>query len=192
MRFGLTNALSTFMTQMDSTLHPYLGKFVVVFPDDIVVYSRFKEEHWEHLCKVFDLLQAHKLFAKESKREFFKIEVHYLGHIISHKGIIMDLFKVEAILNWPHPNNLEELQIFLGLLGFYHKFICNYAKIVVPMTNQLKAKGHNFFLGEKQQHSFDKLKVAIATTPILVVFDPHKPFVVETNASSTAIGAVLL
>ena len=97
------------MTQMDSTLRPYLGNFVVVFLDDILVYSYCKEEHWEHLRKVFDLLRAHELFAKESKWEFFKIEVHYLGHIISHEGIMMDPSKVEAILNWPHPKNLEEL-----------------------------------------------------------------------------------
>ena len=99
------------------------------------------------------------MFAKESKCEFFKTEVHYLGHIISHEGIMMDPSKVEAILNWPHPNNLEKLQIYLGLASFYRKFICDYAKIVVPMTNQLKAKGCNFFWGEEQQCSFDKLKV---------------------------------
>ena len=132
------------------------------------------------------------MFAKKSKCEFFKTQVHYLGHIISHERILMDPSKVEAILNWPHPKNLEELQIFLGLAGFYRKFIRDYAKIAVPMTNQLKAKGRNFFWGEEQQRSFDKLKVAIATAPILAVVDPHKPFVVETDASSTAIGAVLL
>ena len=99
MPFGLTNAPATFITQMDSTLHPYLRKFVVDFLDDILVYSRFKKEHQEHLCKVFELLRAHKLFAKESKWEFFKTEVHYLGHIISHEGIMMAPSKVEAILH---------------------------------------------------------------------------------------------
>ena len=192
MPFGLTNAPATFMTQMDSTFRPNLGKFVVVFLDDILVYSRSEEEHWEHLRKVFDLLRAHKLFAKESKCEFFKTEVHYLGHIIPNEGIMMDPSKVEAIIQWPHPKNLEELQIFLGLAGFYRKFIRDYAKIAVPMTNQLKAKGRNFSWGEEQQRSFDKLKVAIATAPILAVVDPHKPFVVEIDASSTVIGAVLL
>ena len=124
--------------------------------------------------------------------EFFETEVHYLGLIISHEGIMMEPSKVEAILNWPHPKNLEELQIFLGLANFYRKLIHNYAEIVVPMTNQLKAKGRNFFWGEEQQRSFDKLKVAIATAPILAIVNPHKPFVVETNASSTTIGVILL
>ena len=104
----------------------------------------------------------------------------------------MDPDKVDAIVRWPHPTNLEELQIFLGLAGFYCKFIQDYAKITVPMTNQLKDKGRSFTWGEEQQHSFDKLKVAIATAPILAIVDPHKPFVVETDASATAIGAVLI
>ena len=107
MPFGLNNAPATFMSQMDTTLRPYLGKFVVVFLDDILVYSRSEEEHWEHLRKVFDLLRAHKLFAKESKCEFFKIEVQYLGHIISHESIMMDLSKGEAILHCLIPRILR-------------------------------------------------------------------------------------
>ena len=192
MPFGLTNAPATFMTLMDRVLRPYLGNFVVVFLDDILIYSRSEEEHLEHLRLVFELLRAHKLYAKESKCEFFKEQVHYLGHIISNKGIMMDPDKVDAIVRWPHPTNLEELQIFLGLAGFYRKFIQDYAKIAVPMTNQLKDKGRSFTWGEEQQRSFDKLKVAIATAPILAIVDPHKPFVVETDASATAIGAVLI
>ena len=146
----------------------------------------------EHLRLVFELLRAHKLYAKESKCEFFKEKIHYLGHIISNEGIMMDPDKVDAIVRWPHPTNLEELQIFLGLAGFYRKFIRDYAKIAVPMTNQLKDKGRSFTWGEEQQRSFDTLKIAISTAPILAMVDPHKPFVVETDASATAIGAVLI
>ena len=144
MPFGLTNAPAMFMTLMDIVLRPFLGKFVVVLLDDILVYSRSKEEHLNHLRQVFEVLCEHQLYAKDSKCEFFKIEIHYLGHIISNEGIRMDPEKVDAILKWPHPRNLQELQMFLGLAGFYRKYIRDYAKIVVPMTNQLKAQGKSF------------------------------------------------
>lgn len=103
----------------------------------------------------------------------------------------MDPEKVRAIIEWPSPRNLEELQIFLGLSGFYRRFIRDYAKIAVPMTDQLKGKGKDFKWGTDQETSFQKLKVAIATAPILLIVDPNKPFVVETDASDYAIGAAL-
>ena len=111
---------------------------------------------------------------------------------MSHDVFIMDPSKGGTILNQPHPDILKKLQIFIGLVGPYDKFICDYAKIDVLVTNQLKANSCNIFWGEEQQLNFDKLKVAIATAPLVAIFDPHKPFVVETNASSTAIGAILL
>ena len=104
-------------------LRPFLGKFFVIFLDDILVYSRSKEEHLNHLRQVFEVLREHQLYAKDSKCEFFKTEIHYLGHIISNEGIRMDPEKVDAILKWPHPRNLQELQMFLGLPSFYHKYI---------------------------------------------------------------------
>ena len=104
----------------------------------------------------------------------------------------MDTSKVDSILKWPHPKNLEELQIFLGLVGFYCKFVKDYAKITVPMMDQLKGKGKSFTWGDAQQRSFETLKVALAATPILVIVDPTKPFVVETYGSDQAFGAILL
>ena len=123
MPFGLSNAPATFMTLMDIVLRPFLGKFVVFFLDDILVYNRSEEEHLNHLRQVFEVLREHQLYAKDSKCEFFKTEIHYLGHIISNEGIRMDLEKVDAILKWPHPRNLQELEMFLRLAGFYRKYI---------------------------------------------------------------------
>ena len=132
------------MTLMDSVLRPYLSKFVIAFLDNILIYTASKEYHFLHLTKVFDLLRSHKLYGKQSKCEFLKIEIHYLGHVISAQGVQMDMTKVNAIMHWHRPTNLEELQNFLGLAGFYRKYVRNYAKIAVPMTDQLKYKGKNF------------------------------------------------
>ena len=118
MPFGLTNAPATFMTLMDSVLRPYLGKFVIVFLDNILIYSASKEDHFKHLTKVFNLLRSYKLYGKQSKCEFLKTKIHYLGHVISVQGVQMDMTKVNAIMHWPHPTNLEELQIFLGLASY--------------------------------------------------------------------------
>ncbi|MCO5579599.1 hypothetical protein L7F22_033456 [Adiantum nelumboides] len=140
MPFGLTNVLATFMTLMDSVLRPYLGKFIIVFLDDILIYNSTEEDHLEHLKKVFDLLREHNLYAKESKCDFLKTEIQYLGHVISSQCVHMDMSKVYAIVHWPHPTNLEQLQIFLGFAGFYHKYVRNYAKIAMPMIDQLKER----------------------------------------------------
>ena len=118
-----TNAPAFFMTSMDTMLRPYLGKFIVVFLDDILVYSKTRKEHIEHLRSVFELLQNHLLFAKESKCVFFTKEIQYLGHIIFAKGMRVDPEKEDAILKWPTPKNLQKLQIFLGMLGFYRQYI---------------------------------------------------------------------
>ena len=135
MPFGSTNAPTMFTTLVDSVLHPYLGKLVIGFLDDILTYNASKEEHIHHLQLVFELLQAYKLNAKESKCEFLKQQIHYLGHIITKNGLMMDLAKVEAIVNQPHPMNMIKLQVFLGLVNIYWKYIQDYAKLVDPMTN---------------------------------------------------------
>ena len=152
---------------MDSVLRSYLGKFIVVFLDDILIYRRSPQEHLEHLRKVFDLLRESKLYAKESKCDFFKTKIHYLGHMIFAEGLKMDPAKIEVILQWPHPRNVEELQILLGMAGFYRKLIRDYAKITIPMTDQLKAQGPVFKWDEAQQSSFNKLRLALATAPFV-------------------------
>ena len=190
--YGLTNAPTTFMTLMDIVLRPYLGKFVIVFLDDILVYSTTLEEHLENLRKVFQFLRENALYVKDSKCKFLKDSIQYLGHITSAEGIAMDSSKVDAIMRWPAPQSMEELQIFLGMAGFYRKYVNGYAKNYVPMIDQLKGAAITFHWGEEQQPSFDKLKVALANAPTLAFVDPHKPFVVETDASAKAVGVVLI
>ena len=146
MPFGLTNHLSVFMRLMDTVLKPFVATFVVMFLEDILFYIHFVDEHLTHLWKAFSVLHEHQLYAKESKCEFFQKKIHYLGHIISDKGICMDLEKIDAILRWPQPYTLQELQMFLGVSSFYCKYICDYVEIVVPMTNQLKYQG-NLLIG---------------------------------------------
>ncbi|MCO5571744.1 hypothetical protein L7F22_025492 [Adiantum nelumboides] len=146
----------------------------------------------EHLRLVFEQLRVHALYAKPSKCNFFQTKIHYLGHVISYSGIKLDTDKVAAILRWPHLNTVKELQIFLGMARFYRQYIWDYAKIVIPMTDHLKAKGKTFSWEEAQRHSFERLKVAVATAPILAIIDALKSFVVETDASDKAIGVILL
>ena len=133
MPFGLTNAPTLFMTLMDIVLHLYLGKIVLVFLDDILMYSKTHKEHKEHLRLMFELLRQHSLFVKERKCVFFAEKIQYLGHIISTKGMWMDPKKVEAILRWLAPRNLQELQIFLGMSSFYKQYVRDYAKIYAPI-----------------------------------------------------------
>ena len=117
---------------------------MIVFLDNILIYSASKEDNFKHLMKVFDLLHSHKLYGKQSKCEFLKTKLFYLGHVISAQGVQMDMTRVNAIMHWPHPTNLVELQNFLGLAGFYRKYVHNYARIAIPLIDQLKFKGKHF------------------------------------------------
>ena len=116
--FGLINALATFMCLMNSVFNKYLDKFFLVFLDGILIYSKNEEEHEEHLRMVLKLLREHKLYAMLSKSYFYKVKIHYLGHIISKKGISVDPEKIEAIMNWPSPRNVIDVRSFMGLSGY--------------------------------------------------------------------------
>jgi len=129
MPFGLTNAPATFQTLMNNIFGPQLDQFVLVYIDDILIYSKSEEEHLNHLQQALETLQKHQLYARMDKCEFFKQSVEYLGHIISDQGIAVDPHKVKAIQDWPYPQNITELQQFLGLTGYYQRFISNYADI---------------------------------------------------------------
>ena len=138
MPFGLTNAPTAFMDLMNRVFSPYLDKFVIVFIDDIPVYSGSLEEHAEHLRIVLKILRERRLYAKFSKCQFWLDKVAFLGHVISAEGISMDPQKIEAIVNWKPPTNVSKVHSFLGLAGYYRKFVEEFSKIATPLTNLLK------------------------------------------------------
>ena len=153
MPFGLTNAPSTFMRLMNHVLRAYIGKFVVVYFDDILIYSRSIEEHIEHLKQVLNVLRTEKLYANVEKCSFCTNNVVFLGYVISGQGIEVDESKVEAIKNWPTPMNVSQVRSFLGLAGFYRRFVKDFSTIAAPL-NELTKKGIPFKWGAPQEEAF--------------------------------------
>jgi hypothetical protein len=138
MSFGLTNALAYFMYLMNKVFMEYLDKFVVVFIDDILIFSKNEEEHAEHLRLVLQKLREHKFYAKRSKCEFWLKEVSFLGHVVSNGGIAIDPIKVQDVLNWKAQTNVSAIHSFLGLAGYYRRFIEGFSKLAKPMTALLE------------------------------------------------------
>lgn len=189
MPFGLSNAPSTFQAIMNSIFRPYLHKFVLVFFDDILIYSPNWNMHLEHVKHAFGGLRQHKFFVKLSKYAFGQQELEYLGHIVTPQGVKVDQTKIKVMLNWPRPTNISKLWGFLGLKGYYRKFVRDYGNIARPLTNLLK-KGP-FAWTEEAETAFQVLKQAMTSTPTLAMPNFHEPFVIETDASGDGIGVVL-
>ncbi|GJV17956.1 putative reverse transcriptase domain-containing protein [Tanacetum coccineum] len=191
MPFGLTNAPAVFMDLMNRVCKPYLDKFVIVFIDDILIYSKNKQEHEEHLKLILELLKKEELYAKFSKCEFWIPKVQFLGHVIDSEGIHVDPAKIESIKDWTSPKSPTEIRQFLGLAGYYRRFIEGFSKIAKPMT-KLTQKKIQFVWGDKQEAAFQLLKQKLCSAPILALPEGSEDFIAYCDASKKGLGAVLM
>ncbi|RVW59896.1 Transposon Ty3-G Gag-Pol polyprotein [Vitis vinifera] len=191
MPFGLTNAPAAFMDLMNRVFKPYLDQFVVVFIDDILVYSRSREEHEGHLSIVLQTLRDKQLYAKLKKCEFWLDRISFLGHVVSNDDISVDPGKVDAVANWRRPSTVTEIRSFLGPAGYYRRFIEGFSKIALPLT-KLTQKGVKFEWSDDCECSFQELKNRLVSAPILTIPSGSGGFVVYSDASYQGLGCVLM
>jgi hypothetical protein len=191
MSFELTNAPAYFMYLMNSVFMPELDKFVVVFIDDILVYSKSEDENTKHMHIVLQRLCDHCLYAKFSRCDFWLREIKFLGHTISLDGIAVDPEKMQEVMDWKPPTIVRQIRSFLGLAGYYRRFIPNFSRIAKPMTELLK-KGVRFYWSQKCEDAFRALRQHLTTAPVLAQPDNTKSFDVYCDASGTRLGCVLM
>ena len=191
MPFGLMNAPAEFMDLMHRVFQPYLDQFVIVFVDDILIYSQSEEEHEDHLRIVLQALKEHQLYAKCSKCEFWLTKVRFLGHVVSASGVSVDLEKVKAVICWERSKSIFEIRSFFGLAGYYRRFIENFSRLTAPMTgltrNEVKFKWN--YLCEKE---FQELKRRLTTTPIRIVPERGQRYTVYCDALKGELGCLLM
>lgn len=191
MSFGLTNAPAYFMNMMNKVFMEYLDKFVVVFIDNILIYSKDEKEHENHLRLVLEKLREHQLYAKFSKCEFWMKEVEFLGHVVTAAKVAVDPKKVSTVINWQPPKTVTQVRSFLGMAGYYRRFIEGFSKVARPLTQLLK-KEKKFMWTSECQRSFEALKKSLTSAPVLVLPDIHKGFDIYYDASRTGLGCVLM
>jgi hypothetical protein len=189
--FGLTNAPATFMCLMNNVLRKFLDKFVLVFIDDILIYSKNIEEHEEHLRLVLQVLREHQLYAKFSKCDFFQKKIHYLGHVMFEEGVAVDPNKIKSIMEWPTPRDVSDIRSFMRLVGYYRRFIKGFSKIGCPITS-LQKKGVKFLWTPKCEERFQSLKHLLTHAPMLKIIDPKADFLVCTDACKEGLEGVLM
>ena len=191
MSFGLTNVPALFMALMNRVFKDFLNTFVIVFIDDILVYSKTEVEHEEHLYQVLETLQANKLYAKFCKCELWLKKVSFLGHIISSEGVSVDRTKIEVVTSWLRPSIVSEVHSFLDLVGYYRRFVEDFSRIASPLT-QLTRKRTSFVRSLVCESSFWELKQKLVTTQVLIVPDGSGSFVIYSDASKKGLGCVLM
>ncbi len=191
MPYGLSNAPSTFQEFMNEVFREFLHRFVIVYIDDILIYSRNLVDHRHHVAQVLQKLRLFRLYLKLEKCEFHRPTVQFLGYIIGREGIQINQGKVTAVAEWPTPQMIKELQRFLGFDNFYRRFIKGFSLVTAPLTTLLRGKPKSLSWSSNAHETFDSLKTAFSTAPILRHPDPNVPFVVEVDASITGAGAVL-
>ena len=191
MSFGLTNAPAAFMDLMKRVFKPFLDQFVIVFIDDILVYSSDHQEHERHLRIVLQTLRELRLYVKFSKCEFWLSEVAFLGHIVTENGICVDPKKIESVQKWPRPASVTEIRSFLGLAGYYRRFVENFSRIAAPLT-RLTQKGVKFVWSEACEEVFQKLKNCLTSAPVLTLPSDGGGFTVYCDASRVGLGCVLM
>ncbi|KAK1411557.1 hypothetical protein QVD17_38107 [Tagetes erecta] len=179
------------MDLINRVCKPYLDKFLIVFIDDILIYSQSEEEHKGHLKLILELLAKEKLYAKFSKCEFWLREVHFLGHVINEQGIQVDPSKIEAVKQWKAPETPTEIRQLLGLASYYRRFIKNFSKIAKPLTT-LTQKDIKYIWGPEQEEAFQSLKHMLCNAPILSLPNDTENFVVYCDASHQGLGCVLM
>ncbi|CAL9029144.1 unnamed protein product, partial [Prunus brigantina] len=191
MPFGLTNAPAAFMDLMNRVFRRYLDRFVIVFIDDILVYSKSRKAHMKHLEIVLGTLRRRQLYAKFSKCQFWLDIISFLGHVISAEGIYVDPQKIEAVMNWPQPTSVTEIRSFLGLAGYYRRFVEGFSVIAASLT-RLTRKGVKFEWSDECEKSFTELKTGLTTAPVLALPDDSGNFVIYSDASQQGLGCVLM
>jgi hypothetical protein len=179
------------MCLMNNVLSKFLDKFVLVFIDDILIYSKNREEHEEHLRLVLQVLREHQLFAKFSKCDFFQKKIHYLGHVLSEEGVVVDPDKIRSIMEWPTLKDVLDIRSFMGLAGYYRRFIKGFSMIGSPIT-ALQKKGTKFMWTQKCEERFQTLKHLLTHAPMLKIADPEVDFLVCTYACKEGFRGFLM
>jgi hypothetical protein len=190
MPFGLTNAPTVFQHMANDIFRDFLSIFIIVYLDDILIYSKNQDEHEIHVRQALQWLREYGLYAKLEKCSFDQNQVEFLGYIVSSSGISMDPTKMQTIRNWKTPQFVRHVQCFLGFTNFYRKFIKDYSKIILPLT-QLTQKDQVFIWSRNANSAFEGLKQAFTSASILIPIDLAKRFVLEADTSDFAGGSVL-